>query len=313
MKKLFGLCAAVLLLCAMIFPAKSFAADDPNSEGIRAFREALVSKTDADDRVFRHDILFASPFIQSELEILGMIDGTALKSTGEFNFWVYADDGSVTEMTVPFYITQRGKDMDIYYKSDKQWQKFTTPSLAADITDLIATPTDSDIEEIIAGTKRVDILQDNDYRRIMCVHLDGNRIADYILEKARLNPADKGTADDGEFQDTFVKYLDTALRNADVWYMWTIDKRDWHTVAMQYNFSGIIQEFAVAVLNDPHQNLPDEMSSLLETIAYYSEVRAYTTYPADPAAKKKFEIPKNVLKAKAVKDIVSDNISATVK
>ena len=70
MKKFFGLCATVLLLCAMIFPAKSFAADDPNSEGIKAFREALVSKTDSDDRVFRHDILFASPFIQSELEIL---------------------------------------------------------------------------------------------------------------------------------------------------------------------------------------------------------------------------------------------------
>lgn len=313
MKKLFGLCAAIMLLCAMIFPAKSFAADDPNSEGIRAFREALVSDSSAKDRIFRQDILFASPFVQSELEIFGAIDGNVFKSTGELNFWVYADDGSYTETTIPFYVMQNGKNMDIYYKSDKQWQKFTAPSLAADITDLIATPTDSEIEEIIAGTKRVDILQDNDYRRIMCVHLDGNRIADSFKTKAAENPADNVTANDGEFQDTFVKYLDTALRNADVWYMWTIDKRDWHTVAMQYNFSGIIQELAIAALNDPHQNLPDEMSSLLETIAYYSEVRAYTTYPADPAAKKKFEIPKNVLKAKAVKDIVSDNISATAK
>lgn len=313
MKKIFGLCAAVLLLCAMIFPAKSFAADDPNSEGIRAFREALASDSDAKDRIFRQDILFASPFVQGELEILGAIDGNIFKSTGEFNFWVYADDGSVTETTIPFYMTQRGKHMDIYYKSDKQWQKFTAPSLAADVTDLIATPTDSEIEEIIADTKRVDILQDNDYRRIMCVHLDGNRIADSVRAKAAENPADNGTANDGDFQDTFVQYLDTALRNSDIWYIWTVDKRDWHTVAMQYNFSSIIQGLAVAALNDPHKNWPDEVSNLLETIAYYSEVRAYTTYPADPAAKKKFEIPKNVLKAKSVKDMITDAVSAKTK
>lgn len=313
MKKLFGLCAAIMLLCAMIFPAKSFAADDPNSEGIKAFREALVSDSDAKDRIFRQDILFASPFVQGELEIFGAIDGNVFKSTGELNFWVYADDGSYTETSVPFYMTQRGKNMDIYYKSDKQWQKFTAPSLAADVTDLIATPTDSEIEEIIADTKRVDILQDNDYRRIMCVHLDGNRIANSVRAKAAENPADNGTANDGDLQDTFVQYLDTALRNSDIWYMWTIDKRDWHTVAMQYNFSSIIQGLAVAALNDPHKNWPDEISNLLETIAYYSEVRAYTTYPADPAAKKRLEIPKNVLKAKAVKDMVTGNISSKAK
>ncbi len=76
---------------------------------------------------------------------------------------------------------------------------------------------------------------------------------------------------------------------------------------MQYNFSGIVQELARAALNDPNQVWPDEISNLLETIAYYSEIRAYTTYPADPAAKKRFEIPKNVLKAKSVNDVVNVN------
>lgn len=309
MKKIFGLCMAVLLLCATLMPTKTFAADDPNSEGMQAFREALVADSDALGRIFRQDIYFASPFVMSELEIFGTVEGDTFKSTGEFAIWSYADDGSEKESIIPYYMVQNGKDMTIYFKSDKNWQKFTAPSLAAAITDLIATPTEAEIEEIIADTKSVDILQDNEYRRTMLVHLDGNRIADSLKAKSEENPADNVTANDGALQDTFMNYLDTALRNADVWYMWTIDKRDWHTVQMQYNFSGIVQELARAALNDPNQMWPDEISNLLETIAYYSEIRAYTTYPADPAAKKRFEIPKNVLKAKAVNDVV--NVNAT--
>ena len=307
MKKIFGLCMAVLLLCATLMPTKTFAADDPNSEGMQAFREALVADSDALGRIFRQDIYFASPFVMSELEIFGTVEGDTFKSTGEFAIWSYNDDGSEKESIIPYYMVQNGKDMTIYFKSDKQWQKFNAPSLAAAIMDLIATPTDSEIEEIIDDTKSVDILQDNEYRRTMLVHLDGNRIADSLKAKSEENPADNVTANDGALQETFMNYLDTAVRNADVWYMWTIDKRDWHTVQMQYNFSGIVQELARAALNDPNQMWPDEISNLLETIAYYSEIRAYTTYPADPAAKKRFEIPKNVLKAKAVNDVVTVN------
>ena len=299
MKKIFGLCAALLMLCAIIFPAKTFAADDPNSEGMAAFREALLSDSDAADRIFRQDILFASPSVQAELELLGMQDGDTFKSTGEFSIWIYDDTGSVTEKVIPYYMIQDGKDMNIYFKADKQWEKFTTPSLAAAITDFIATPNEQEVEEIIADTKEVTILQENDYRRIMLVKVDGDRLADSLKAKADENPAD-----DNPLQDTVTNYFDTALRNAGVWYMWTIDKRDWHTVHMQFNLSGIIQELARAALNDPNQQWSDEMSNLIETIAYYSEIRAYTTYPADPAAKKKFDIPKNVLKAKPVQSLM---------
>ena len=306
MKKIFGLCAAVLLLCAALFPAKTFAADDPNSEGMQAFREALVSESDSPERIFRQDIYFASPFVMCELDIFGAVEGNAFKCTGEVAVWSYGDDGSENEKIIPYYMVQDGKDMTIYFKSDKQWQKFTAPSLAAAVTDFVTTPTEAEIEEMIADTKSVDILQDNEYRRTMLVRLDGDRMAESLKNKSDENPADKGTANDGALQDTFVGYLDTAMRKADVWYMWTIDKRDWHTVQMQYNFSGILQELARAALDDPNQSWPDEVSNLLETIAYYSEVRAYTTYPADPKARKKLEIPKNVLKAKEVKDIVSN-------
>ena len=304
------LCIAVLLLCAMIFPAKTFAADDPNSEGMKAFREALVSDSDAPDRIFRQDMFFASPFILSELEIYGTIEGTDFRSTGDFSIWTYNDDGTEGETIIPFYMVQSGKDMTIYFKTGKKWEKFTTPSLAAAVMDIIATPTEAEIEEIIADTKDVTILQENDYRRIMLVTLDGDRLADSIKKMSDENPADKGTAGESAFQEKFMSYMDTALRKADIWYMWTIDKRDWHTVVMQYNFSGIIQELARAALNDPEQKWPDPISNLLETIAYYSEIRAYTTYPADPAAKKKFILPKEVLKAKPVEDLAPNTVTA---
>ena len=296
MKKFFGICAAVLLLCMTIFPSKTFAEE---SDGMKAFREALISDSDAQDRIFRQDILFASPFVQAELEVLGMADGDIFKSTGEFSIWIYADDGSVTEKIIPYYMIQDGKDMNIYFKSDKNWEKFTAPSLAAAVMDFVATPTPEEIEEIIADTKEVTILQENDYRRIMLVKIDGERLANSFKDKAEENPAEES-----DMQNVVTDYFDEAFRNADIWYMWTIDKRDWHTVAMQYHLSGLIQGLARAALNDPNQTWSDEVSNMLETIAYYSEIRAYTTYPADPAAKKKFDIPKNVLKAKPVNNIV---------
>ena len=301
MKKFFGICAAILMLCTAIFPTKTFAQED---DGIAAFREALLSDSDAKERIFRQDILFASPMVMAELDIMGMAEGEAFKSKGDFSMWIYNDDGSVTEKIIPYYITQSGKNMEIYFKADKKWEKFTAPSLAAAITDFIATPTPEEVEKIIDETKEVTILKENDYRRIMLVHMDCEKLADSMKLLAEENPADNVAAGESELQNTFMTYMDMAIRNADIWYMWTIDKRDWHTVEMQYNLSGLIQEFARAALNDPDQVWPDEISNLLETIAYYSEIRAYTTYPSDPAAKKLFEIPKKVLKATPVNDIV---------
>ena len=289
-------CIAVLFLSAAFIPAKTFAADT-ESEGVKAYREALNSYSEEAERIFRQDILFTSPFMQGELDILCTTENDMFKATGDFSLWIYNDDGTVTENIIPYYMVQNGKDMTIYFKNGKQWQKFVTPQLAASIMDMIATPTPEETEELIADTKEVTILKENENRRIMLVTLDGNRLADSFKTKSDENP-------DANQEDT-VNYLDTAFRNANIWYMWTIDKRDWHSIAMQYQLSGIVQELARAALNDPTKQWPDEISQLLETIAYYSEIRAYTTYPADPKAKKQFEIPKNVLKAKPVDKLIS--------
>ena len=309
MKKLFKLFAALLVLCAMIFPTKSFAASDPNSEEFMAFREALTKDSDALERIFRQDIFFASPFAQSELDILGMIDGGLFKCSGDFSLWIYGDDGSVSEKVIPFYVEQRQKEMNIYFKTDNQWKKFTAPSVSAAVTDFVATPTDDEVEQIIRETKDVTIMQDNPYRKILLVRPDGNALADSFRKIADENPADNGTAEEAALQEMVVGYFEKAFRNGDMWYLWTIDKRAWHTVTMQFSFTGLIQELARAALNDPNQQWPDEVSEILETIGYYSEIRAYTTYPADPKAKEKIEVPKDVAKkAKLVKDLVSGEV-----
>ena len=304
MKKIFRLLVALFVLSAALLPTRTFAAEE--SEGIKFFREALTNDSDALDRLFHQDVFFASPFVQGELELLGMVDGDIFKSAGELSIWQYKEDGTSALNSIPFHMEQRGNDMVIYFRPDeKNWKKFTAPTLAAAVMDFIATPDAAEVEQIIAETKEVTILEDNEYRCTMLVRPDGEKIADSLRSKSDALPADNGTANDGQMQEVAVGYLDRALRKADVWYMWTIDKRDWHTVTMQYNFSGIIQELARAALDDPNQHWPDAVSQLLETIAFYSEIRTYTIYPNVPDAKTRFVIPKDVIKkAKPVNDMV---------
>lgn len=304
MKTFFRLLIALFVLSAALLPTKTFAAE---TDGMKFFREALTNDSDALERLFHQDVFFASPFVQGELELLGMVDGDVFKSAGELSIWQYKEDGTSIAKAIPFHMEQRGNDMDIYFRPDeKNWQKFTAPSLAAAVTDFIATPNAEEIDEIIDQTKEVTILEDNEYRCTMLIRPDGEKIADALRAKSNAMPADNGTANDGDMQNVAVNYFDRAIRNGDVWYMWTIDKRDWHTVAMQFSFSGLIQELAKAALDDPNQQWPDEVSQLLETIAFYSEIRAYTIYPNVPDAKKRFVIPKNVLKAKPVNDMVGN-------
>ena len=296
MKKIFSpfvkLLAVLFAVSALLVPAKTFAADD---EGMAAFREILEKDSDPSDRIFRQDTFFlAMPFI-GELDFLGMFDkADVFKATAEFSYWIYNDDGSTTEKIVPFYLVQDKDNLMLYFKQDKKWEKIVAPTLAAKIADMIATPTGDEIQKMIDGTKGVTILQDDDKTRTLLIEIDGNKLADEFQATAE---EDNDSAN-VEIVDTASRYIDTALRNGDMWYMWTVDKSDWHTVVLQYNFSSFLQGVARAALNDPKQVWPDEMRQMLERIAFYSELRSYTMYPADPSAKKKFEIPKEVLKAK---------------
>ena len=72
------------------------------------------------------------------------------------------------------------------------------------------------------------------------------------------------------------------------------------------NLSGIVQETAKAALNDPDANFDELTLEMLKDMAYYSELRAYTTY-LNPEIKSTIELPKELKKAKSIDSIISDN------
>lgn len=298
MKKIF---LALTLCFAMIFSAK-VSAEETQVDAMQAFREAVMANADEDSRPFHEDLLFAMPSFQGELELIGVPDENAFKATGNLEFWVTDDSGNLNDVVLPFYITQTAKDMKIYFQNDKKWYVFQSPTIAAVITDTVATPTAQDTEDFLADVKEVTILRDAVNQRTMLVKLDGNKIADDIKDEAEKNPADNAMENDKEKQDKFFEYLDTALRNAELWYMWTIDKNSGKTITMSFHLSNLVQEFAKAALADDTQTWDESFKDVLASIAFYSDVKSYTNF-LNAEAKNKVEVPKNVLKAKPVEDL----------
>ena len=296
MKKIF---LALTLCFAMIFSAKVSAEE---VDAMQAFREAVLANSDEDNRPFHEDFLFAIPSFQGELEFIGVPDKDAFKAAGNLEFWLTDDSGNLNDVVIPFYLTQVGKDMKIYFQDEKKWYVFQSPSVAAVMTDIIATPTAQETEEFMGDVKEVTILRDSVNQRTMLVKLDGKKIADEMNAEAEKNPADNGV--EGETQDKFFDYLDTALRNADIWYMWTLDKHSGKTTTISFHLSNLVQEFARAVLADETQPFGETFKDSLASVAFYSDVKAYTNF-LNADAKKKVEIPKNVLKAKPVESLVS--------
>ena len=296
MRKIFW----AVTFCLMLIFSATVSAEE--SAEIQALREAMLANADEDSRVFHEDLLFFMPSVQSELELFGSVEKEEFKSSGEFSIWMTSDSGVSTELNVPFYLVQNGKDMKVYFQMDKKWYQFQSPSVAAAVTDTVASPTNSEIEEMISETKSVTVLRDTDAQRTFLVKLDGNKIADSFKDTAEKNSEENLTADEKEMNDKFFKYLDAGFRNADVWYTWTVRKSDGKTTNLSIHLSNLLQETARAALEDKSQTWPDEVRDILESVAYYSEVKSYTTF-LNADAKKRLEIPKNVLKAKPVENI----------
>ena len=299
-----------IFICLTVFgilfaSSKTFAAEN-NSATMKTFRETLIATSKADDRVFHESIYFIIPSIQTEFYLVGKSEGQNFKASGDFSIWGMNESGDSFEHVIPFYAAQeKADDLQIYFQDDKNWKKFNAPSLATVINDIIATPTQKDIDYMISQVKNVSILQDKPEKITMLVTLDGKKIADEIKKLSQKNPADKGTGDDKEFHETFLKYLDSALKNSDVWYVWTVDKKLNKTLAMRFNLSELVQQIALAALNDKDRKTFAGMDELLEEIAFYSETKAYTTF-FNKEAEKNLEIPQDALNGKSVDDIIKD-------
>ena len=295
------------LLCGSMMLGTAAAEPAPAIDGMEAFREAISTPVKEDKRVFRQDLLFYLPAVRAEMDLTGYTKGHNLRLSGDVELDFTCDDGSTTDVTIPFFIEQKKKEMTLYFKTDKEWKKFQTPSLAAAAADGIATPDEQDVEDILAMVKAVTVLRETDSQRTMLVQLDNEKLADLIAKYSKQNPPDKGTADDAESQNAFMACLEQGMRRANVWYTWTVDKSDWRTITMSYNLSSLVQETARVALETPHE-WPKEVDDFVERIAYYSDMKTYTIF-LNNDAKKLVELPAEAKSAKNVDDIIEDNVT----
>ena len=305
MNRILKLVGTIFLTVAFCFTFIFNAAEAADSKTSKAeakkamnmFRDSLLTTANDNSQIFHQFFFFMLPDFQSELDFKGKITGHSLDIAGDFGLWLTDDKGSITDINVPFYVQQAGDTMTLYYQQEnKNWVKNSLPVPVAALTDFIASPTKQEIEKEISMVKDVRILQDNDSRRTLLVRLDGNKLADEFklnLDK-QTSPADKSNPAVEEMTNKIFGYIDTGLRNADVWYTWKIDKKNHKTGTIVVDLSQIIQESALAALNDPKSELPDEFREMLETLAFYSEFKAYTRL-LGPEAQTILTIPQEVI------------------
>lgn len=319
MNKILKLTASIFLVVAFCFAfafdnvasaASNSQSTQQDKKAMRAFRDSILATVNDKDQILHQFFIFMMPGVQSELEFNAKITGHSMDMAGNFGLWLTGDKGNITDTDIPFYVTQKENNMELYYKGNEGWVKYSVPSVAASLTDLIASPTKEEIDREVATVKNVTILQENENRRTLLVHLDSAKIADELKVEVEKNPADKGTAEDAAFQEKLFGYIDTGIRNADIWYIWRVDKKNNKTGIITVDLSQVIQETARAILDDPgNKDLPDEIKELLETFVFYSEFKAYTALFGS-AAQSTLEIPQEVIdSAKLIKDVVPEKIN----
>lgn len=300
MSRIFKFVAGIFLCGLILIGGRASAADS-----MEIFRETLLQTSGQRNYIFQQDIFFVVPSAVGELDFVAGIERGKLNVAGEFGFWMTEPNGNLTEREVPFYLAQSDKDITVYFKADKKWEKMTSPINAEQFQNILNLSTQN-LEAQIDMVKEVQILKDTDSKRILLVKIDGNKIADKIKTELAKNTPPAPNENFKEIQDKIFGIIDTGIRNADVWYTWSVNKTTWETVSVSANLSGLVQSIAQTALNDEAvQQFPEPFKEILENLAYFSEFKAYTSY-LNPEAKSLLEIPKKVLKAKEVKSFSDD-------
>lgn len=263
-------------------------ATEIDSDGMQIFTRTLNETATSDNGVFRDNIIVTTPGFMWNLAIDGFSENDELKCKGSFIVRMTEDDGSLDEQNVPFYVTQSGNNFTVYYQTaKKKWVKRTIPNSVAEFADVFAMTSAQDTRMILRLVRDVDVLQDDDARCTMRVRLDGNKIADLYREVTEQTPT---------IGDNLKSYMDVGLRNADVWYIWTVDKTAWRTLRISANLSDIVQSIAQVALNDASKDW-GAFRETLEVAAFHGDVRINAGF-LDRDVKKQLEIPAKVLKAK---------------
>lgn len=276
-------------------------------DDMAAFREAITapSVVNTQGQIMRESVNLYVPVGHAKLEFLVQAKQDSARMSGALDVLLNDEEGGTLAEQIPFYIDQQKNDMTIYYKTGKRWEKFHAPSLAAVLADVIATPDSKDIEQEIAFVKDVKVVRESDTQRTMFVKLDSDKVADEIKQYAAENPADKGTADDGQVQTAFLKWLDTGIRKAEISYMWTVDKTNWQTVTQSIDLTNVVRETAKAALDDGSEHWGPFAEEILSMMAYYSDLKEYTVF-LNQKAEEKLTLPKAAQKAVLVEDMLGD-------
>ena len=291
-----------IFICGIILISGKVSAAEVNQEAMEIFRETVMQTAKKDDRVFHQDIYFFVPQATVELGLYGAVEKDSLLMRGLFELWSVDENGNYENVEKPFYITQDNQNMVIYFQNEKKkWEKMTSPVAAANMVDMFATPNAEQLEKMIEFVKDVTILQESEKSRTLLVKIDGAKIFESIKAELAKDPEVQKQQND-EMVKTIVGYIENGFNNSDIWYTWTVDKVNWQTTTMSFNLSSLVQTIASSALNDSTSalNSIDSFREMLETVAFYSEFKGYTTF-LNPSAKAQLEIPKNVLKAKEIK------------
>ena len=326
MKKLLKLIASVFLVAAfcLSFTANNYTEAAKNTtskttqdkKAINAFRQSTIATAKDNRQIVHQYFLFMIPDLQGELEFNGKITPGSLDIAGTLGLWMTGDNGLVNDWDFPFYVTYSGTNMEVFYKNDGTWYKYVAQLPAANFADVFKAPTREDIDNELSTVKDIKILQENDARITFLIRLDGDKLAEDFKQIIEKNTNPKATAEEIAFQKRIFGYIETGLRNSDLWYTWRVDKKNSKTGVITFDLSQVIQETALAVLEDPqNSDLPDAFQEVLETLAFYSEFKAYATF-LGPEAQTSLVIPQEIIdsaklvESNPVSDIAATNIPA---
>lgn len=275
--------------------------------GMDAFREAMTKNTSFDKRVFREQLTFFLPIAKADIDFQGVSKNEKeLLIDGTFTGIMTDNKGDTQTLVVPFCMEQSKKKMAFYYKLGEEWTKIEAPEATAVVVDSLGTPSEADLQQMIAMVKSAEVLQETDSQRTMLLDLDENMLIQKIESAFADENVKESTPEQKAFQEKFMGYVKTGLSKTDVWCTWTVDKKDWQTITFSIDLSGIIHEVAKAVLDDKDSGLNDGIRPMLENLAFYSELKSYTTY-LNPDTKKTIQLPKEIKNAKSFDEVITEN------
>ena len=307
-----------IFLCGMLLIGGKASAE-VNQEAMEMLRETLMKVSEQNDLVFHQDVFLTMPQFTGTLELRTVTENDTYKMKGAFELFMVDDNGNEEYKEFPFYLTSDKKNnVAFYFQDEKKWKKWTSTYNEKDIADIPEQTDEETVAEIMEVVKDVTVLSDSDKKRTLLVKFNGEKVADLIskLSEQFKDEVAKSAENENLVSNAILSEIkncvNTGLKNADFWFTWTVDKTKWQTTTASFNLSGVSQSIALAALDNEFVRNEESLREFFETIAFYSEVKGYTTF-LNPNTKEKLEIPKNVLKAKEVKGFSDDDKDAKSK